>query len=65
MIHTDLTYMDTVPTRHGDVELFRSQYTGTVRTANVPIDWDDPGELRAFGRACVQAANSMVPGQRF
>lgn len=60
MLYPDLTYLDTVLTGEGDVELFRSPYTGMVRTANVPIDWHSPVELRAFGQACVAAADRMA-----
>lgn len=60
MFYPELTYMDTVPTREGAVELFHSPYTGMVRTSNVPIDWHNPRELRAFGRACQRAAEAMA-----
>jgi hypothetical protein len=59
MIYPELLYVDTVPTQEGDVEFFRSPYTGAVRMSNVPLDWHDPRSLRAFGRACVRMANDM------
>lgn len=55
-----MRFFDGLPTAQGDVELYVDDEFGEVRTANVPLTWENMRTLRAFGQACVRAADELA-----